>query len=110
MIRRPPRSTLFPYTTLFRSDADLGLLSLADLHAAEARVVERLGGDVDERGRLATIRQLDLALRPQLREGMAPRLLQPLEEEVRAAEQQHLGQRRVALGERREILVDDGLE
>src|SRR3712207_9313719 len=25
MIRRPPRSTLFPYTTLFRSDADLGL-------------------------------------------------------------------------------------
>src|SRR5256885_7262836 len=24
MIRRPPRSTLFPYTTLFRSDARLG--------------------------------------------------------------------------------------
>src|SRR2546430_15791477 len=24
MIRRPPRSTLFPYTTLFRSDADQG--------------------------------------------------------------------------------------
>src|SRR3712207_8528032 len=24
MIRRPPRSTLFPYTTLFRSDGDLG--------------------------------------------------------------------------------------
>src|SRR5256885_10963378 len=24
MIRRPPRSTLFPYTTLFRSDTDLG--------------------------------------------------------------------------------------
>src|SRR2546422_7603939 len=24
MIRRPPRSTLFPYTTLFRSDADGG--------------------------------------------------------------------------------------
>src|SRR2546427_7599692 len=24
MIRRPPRSTLFPYTTLFRSDQDLG--------------------------------------------------------------------------------------
>ena len=23
MIRRPPRSTLFPYTTLFRSDRDL---------------------------------------------------------------------------------------
>src|SRR3712207_8522836 len=25
MIRRPPRSTLFPYTTLFRSDRNLGL-------------------------------------------------------------------------------------
>src|SRR5690554_7423226 len=26
MIRRPPRSTLFPYTTLFRSNADLDRL------------------------------------------------------------------------------------
>src|SRR3712207_8777712 len=25
MIRRPPRSTLFPYTTLFRSDVSVGL-------------------------------------------------------------------------------------
>src|SRR3712207_8299852 len=25
MIRRPPRSTLFPYTTLFRSDFDEGI-------------------------------------------------------------------------------------
>src|SRR3712207_7427859 len=25
MIRRPPRSTLFPYTTLFRSNADVAL-------------------------------------------------------------------------------------
>src|SRR2546430_12990644 len=25
MIRRPPRSTLFPYTTLFRSDANLNV-------------------------------------------------------------------------------------
>src|SRR5438093_7383008 len=34
MIRRPPRSTLFPYTTLFRSPlaiAPLGLVVLADL-------------------------------------------------------------------------------
>src|SRR5256885_10971054 len=37
MIRRPPRSTLFPYTTLFRSDfhaADLATLQRD--HAAEA--------------------------------------------------------------------------
>jgi len=25
MIRRPPRSTLFPYTTLFRSEASVGI-------------------------------------------------------------------------------------
>src|SRR2546422_7463814 len=28
MIRRPPRSTLFPYTTLFRSQEQLGLCEL----------------------------------------------------------------------------------
>src|SRR2546425_10576569 len=30
MIRRPPRSTLFPYTTLFRSRATLGIERLAE--------------------------------------------------------------------------------
>src|SRR2546422_7284096 len=34
MIRRPPRSTLFPYTTLFRSPGEKKLLEAAqDLHA-----------------------------------------------------------------------------
>src|SRR3712207_8424110 len=37
MIRRPPRSTLFPYTTLFRSDR----VDLVD--AARTRVVAHLG-------------------------------------------------------------------
>src|SRR5690554_7288208 len=32
MVRQPPRSPLFPYTTLFRSDA---LLALLAAHAAE---------------------------------------------------------------------------
>src|ERR1035438_6819735 len=44
MIRRPPRSTLFPYTTLFRSHNDLVLpqsgKSLARLHAAERTVAK----------------------------------------------------------------------
>src|SRR2546426_5503635 len=31
MIRRPPRSTLFPYTTLFRSHGELGVVDLAAL-------------------------------------------------------------------------------
>src|SRR3712207_8144206 len=28
MIRRPPRSTLFPYTTLFRSNSEVGHLNM----------------------------------------------------------------------------------
>src|SRR5947209_14788528 len=28
MLRRPPRSTLFPYTTLFRSDPNLPIISI----------------------------------------------------------------------------------
>src|SRR2546422_6681270 len=33
MIRRPPRSTLFPYTTLFRSHGSLNRFSWYDFHA-----------------------------------------------------------------------------
>src|SRR5256886_9253149 len=41
MIRRPPRSTLFPYTTLFRSHHDPELLP----HVPQARRHDRHGGD-----------------------------------------------------------------
>src|SRR2546425_6087433 len=41
MIRRPPRSTLFPYTTLFRSDSQSRLL-VADLDVAPGQEVEQL--------------------------------------------------------------------
>src|SRR5256714_15345824 len=47
MIRRPPRSTLFPYTTLFRSLRELGLAE-----AAVVRQLERLAllvGELPER-------------------------------------------------------------
>src|SRR2546429_5058254 len=47
MIRRPPRSTLFPYTTLFRSVGG-DQLGMARLHAAVAADVEvpaLVGGD-----------------------------------------------------------------
>src|SRR3712207_8685347 len=37
MIRRPPRSTLFPYTTLFRSDRGDQRLELAGAHAERPR-------------------------------------------------------------------------
>src|SRR5256885_11306245 len=40
MIRRPPRSTLFPYTTLFRSIRGLvGVVGLDDIEPAVAVVV-----------------------------------------------------------------------
>src|SRR5258708_26872342 len=35
MIRRPPRSTLFPYTTLFRSDAAQALHRFAPVQAVD---------------------------------------------------------------------------
>src|SRR3989441_2841006 len=41
MIRRPPRSTLFPYTTLFRS---LGHAAHVDARAAERGLDQPLGG------------------------------------------------------------------
>src|SRR3712207_7158459 len=37
MIRRPPRSTLFPYTTLFRSEAGTGDVSNATGHMRQIR-------------------------------------------------------------------------
>src|SRR2546429_7273589 len=46
MIRRPPRSTLFPYTTLFRSRGRLqreGQLSIADTIRITSEIAEALG-------------------------------------------------------------------
>src|SRR3712207_7378900 len=43
MIRRPPRSTLFPYTTLFRSEARLGAPEVADDLRRMQRLLERQG-------------------------------------------------------------------
>src|SRR5256885_13211648 len=39
MIRRPPRSTLFPYTTLFRSPASLGAFTTLDPEQGKHRGV-----------------------------------------------------------------------
>src|SRR5687768_18290483 len=47
MIRRPPRSTLFPYTTLFRSGGGgggLALLGLGSLFGGGSSVSTFLGG------------------------------------------------------------------
>src|SRR3712207_7112719 len=52
MIRRPPRSTLFPYTTLFRSEAGElhRKLALQDLQGGDLQVRE-----VDAGARLAVL-------------------------------------------------------
>ena len=44
MIRRPPRSTLFPYTTLFRSNFSLEDLRTAVAAAKGRAVLEASGG------------------------------------------------------------------
>src|SRR5258707_9559156 len=41
MIRRPPRSTLFPYTTLFRSLAPVRLGDVTADHRPDWRVIDR---------------------------------------------------------------------
>src|SRR3712207_8475686 len=48
MIRRPPRSTLFPYTTLFRSVVDFAAHEREDLRETDAHV--RLGFEDDVMG------------------------------------------------------------
>src|SRR2546426_11655263 len=55
MIRRPPRSTLFPYTTLFRSNTSIKRYSMGDKEggnglpfatATDPRIPRRIGGRV----------------------------------------------------------------
>src|SRR3712207_8826088 len=52
MIRRPPRSTLFPYTTLFRSlgAGQVGSQAVVDAGAERERLALALGGDVEALG------------------------------------------------------------
>src|SRR2546427_9398050 len=53
MIRRPPRSTLFPYTTLFRSD-------VADLLVHQLQPVEQGGAGDDGRAVLVVMEHGDV--------------------------------------------------
>src|SRR3712207_7515034 len=64
MIRRPPRSTLFPYTTLFRSgdDGDPHLvLELVVEHRPEDDVRVRVRGLLDGLRRLVDLPQREVA-------------------------------------------------
>src|SRR5467141_4565851 len=60
MIRRPPRSTLFPYTTLFRSERDAALrLELEDPQVHTRPAVRGR----DERARLTRVRARQVGTR-----------------------------------------------
>src|SRR2546426_1361292 len=49
MIRRPPRSTLFPYTTLFRSPARRDVGHVGDEHRVGARALRLTAQQVEQR-------------------------------------------------------------
>src|SRR2546426_12092899 len=57
MIRRPPRSTLFPYTTLFRSPTSQSTSSMLTSSAASSGV----GGTAEAGEDLAPLRQVPVA-------------------------------------------------
>src|SRR3989475_8742810 len=62
MIRRPPRSTLFPYTMLFRSHATMGLGFLGDAPDTVA-IIAAIGGG----GLITGVASAVKALRPEIR-------------------------------------------
>src|SRR3712207_9401239 len=80
MIRRPPRSTLFPYTTLFRSD-----------HAEDPVEEQQEERDDDEAGRARD-------------EALVERLLTERRGDLRLRDQLELHRQRAGLQEVRELL------
>src|SRR2546430_6279901 len=69
MIRRPPRSTLFPYTTLFRSPKGSGLAMLMDIFGGVLSGAA-FAGDVTDQykvfDRPQNVGHFFLAMRPDL--------------------------------------------
>src|SRR3712207_8556464 len=74
MIRRPPRSTLFPYTTLFRSAAVAGRQALDRLRAEAGRDGRRVGRE-REHGQRASDRSEEHTSELQSRQYLVCRLL-----------------------------------
>src|SRR5256885_12306780 len=85
MIRRPPRSTLFPYTTLFRSQH--ALRTQADLQPPAARLQADLGRPVEAVGVAAHIG----AQRPGRARGRGPGLAYQLAVRLHRSEEHTSG-------------------
>src|SRR3712207_7629953 len=62
MIRRPPRSTLFPYTTLFRSAQPGVALGVVGHHVADLEASGREGSDHLQQGAAVALRADDGAV------------------------------------------------
>src|SRR5260370_6840779 len=82
MIRRPPRSTLFPYTTLFRSTAGAGTTSqelgfLAIGYQVDSSVAAQLALVAGNQIALATGNDLTASTLPAKDEGASHRKLAP---------------------------------
>src|SRR5262245_64965620 len=57
MIRRPPRSTLFPYTTLFRSLTELGASVVELFNRPDGRNINKSCGALNPEAMCAAVRK-----------------------------------------------------
>src|SRR5947199_1209089 len=58
MIRRPPRSTLFPYTTLFRSSASARAFAFQPFASTQAKPLAAKGRSEEHTSELQSLRHL----------------------------------------------------
>src|SRR5260221_14061370 len=68
MIRRPPRSTLFPYTTLFRSFAPGERVSIEPMSAMRRKIAEHMILSRRTSAHVTTVFEVDLHRVTRLRE------------------------------------------
>src|SRR6195952_3096335 len=79
MIRRPPRSTLFPYTTLFRSALSFGLRAMWDSPpVANARAALATGGEAGRESTRLNSRHLGISYAGFFFNDTAPTEIYPL--------------------------------
>src|SRR5438309_8500980 len=98
MIRQPPRSTLFPYTTLFRSYGDLHMLKSVDYRIDEGEIVCLLGGNASGKSTTMKTRSEEHTSELQSQFHLVCRLLLEKKNHITL---QHLARQHVALSDHR---------